>query len=78
MAEIQKYEEPTDNVVKQTLENLLQGLTGIAASSKKEIIFSVSNIFQKILAGNRLNSFLNEWDSFVSKGKIKEEYQFSE
>ena len=78
MDEIKKYEEPTDNVVKQTLEKLLQGLTGIAASSKKEIILSVSNIFQKILAGSRLNSFLTEWNSFVSKGKIKKEYQFSE
>lgn len=78
MNEIKKYEKTTNNVVKETLENLLQGLTGIAASNKKEIILSVSNIFQNLLAGNRLNAFLFEWNSFVSKGKIKENYQYCE
>lgn len=78
MDEIKKYEEPTDNIVKQTLKNLLQGLTGIATSNKKEIILSVSNIFQKLLAGGRLNSFIDEWENFKSKGKIKEDYQFTE
>lgn len=78
MSKIKKYEEPTDKVVKHTLENLLQGLTGIATSNKKEIVLSVSNIFQKLLAGNRLNSFMSEWNNFVTKGKIKEDYQYCE
>lgn len=78
MSEIQKYEEPTSSIVKKTLENLLQGLTGVAVSDKKEIILSVSNIFQKLLAGNRLNSFIDEWEKLKSKGNIKDDYQFTE
>ena len=78
MNEIKVFEETTNNVVKQTLENLLQGLTGIAIANRKDIILSVSNIFQNLLAGNRLKSFLFEWNNFVSKGKIKEDYQHCE
>jgi hypothetical protein len=78
MSEIKKYEETTDSIVKSTLENLVQGLTGIATSTRSELILSISGILQKLLAGERLDSFLKEWVKLIAKGKIKDDYQYTE
>lgn len=78
MNEIKKYEESTDSVVKSTLENLVQGLTGVATSNRSELIMSISGILQKLLAGDRLDAFLREWKKLVEKGKIKDDYQYTE
>ena len=78
MSQIKKYEGSTEGIVKSTLENLVQGLTGVATSNRSELIMSISGILQKLLAGDRLNAFLQEWNKLVEKGKVKEDYQNSE
>ncbi len=76
--EIKAFEQDTENVITNTLTALLQGLTGIATSDKKDLILSVSHIFQKMRGCQFLSIFLEEWVKYKEKGKIKEDYQFTE
>lgn len=72
------FEKSTKDVVTSTLKNLAEGLTGVAVSSRNDLILSISHIFQKMRGGQFLSAFLVEWESYREKGKIKEDYQISE
>ncbi len=76
--EIKAFEQDTENVITNTLTALLQGLTGIATSDKKDLILSVSHIFQKMRGGQFLSIFLEEWKKYKEKGKVKKDYHFTE
>jgi hypothetical protein len=76
--EIEAFEKSTENIIATTLTGLVEGLTGIAASSKKEWILSISHMFQKMRGGQFLSQFLKEWKKYKQKGKVKDDYQFSE
>lgn len=52
--------------------------TSIAASEKKELYLSVGHILQAIRKGKFLSQFLNEWNQYRDKGRIKEDYQNTE
>ncbi len=78
--EIQKaeFQAPTSDVIRRTLVQLTQGLTGIAASQKHEVILSVGRIFQAMIAGQLLDTFLREWENYREKGRIEEDYESTE
>ena len=76
--EIKEFEKDTGNVLSTTLRGLAEGLTGIATSSKKELILSISHIFQKMRGGKFLSVLLEEWNRYKEKGKVKDDYQFTE
>lgn len=76
--EIEALEKNTENIIATTLIGLVEGLTGIAAASKKEWILSISHMFQKMRGGQFLSQFLKEWKDYKQKGKVKDDYQFSE
>lgn len=76
--EIKAFEQNTENVITTTLTGLIQGLTGIATSSKNELILSISHTFQKMRGGQFLSQLLKEWNKCKEKGKVKDNYQFTE
>jgi len=76
--DIEPFEQDTENVIASTLTGLAQGITGIATSSKNDLILSVSHMFQKMRGGQFLSILLEEWKKYQEKGKVKEDYQFTE
>ena len=74
----ENFKKPTDNILKDTAVALLEGLTGIAASKGQECILSVGHIFQGLIKGKFLTILCNEWKRYKEKGKIKEDYQYTE
>jgi len=73
-----KLEQTTDDILSTTLEGVVEGITGIAVSSKKELILSVSHIFQRMRGAQFLAILLEEWKKYREKGKIKDDYQYTE
>ena len=76
--QVEPFEDKTENIVSKTLINLAEGLTGVAASSRGDIILSLSHTFQKMRGGQFLSVFMEEWNRYREKGKVKEDYQSSE
>ncbi|MBC8489674.1 MAG: hypothetical protein H8D45_26950 [Bacteroidetes bacterium] len=76
--EIQKYVDDTSNILLKTLRSLAEGITGIVASEKRELLVSIGHLFQKMRAGYILSELLNEWDKLKEKGRIKDDYCFTE
>lgn len=71
-------EKFSKDVIQNTYDSLIQGLTGLATSEKKELIFSISNILQRIRGTNLLGVFKEEWEYWKGKGKIKDDYHRTE
>jgi hypothetical protein len=69
-----KWSRDTSDVIKDTLTQLAEGLTGIAASDRKELVFSVGHIVQSLRKGLFLSRFREEWNAYRDKGKIKDDY----
>jgi len=76
--EMKIFEQNTENVIVNTLTGLADRITGIATSSKNELILSVSHTFQKMRGGQFLSDLLKEWNRYREKGKVKGDYQFTE
>jgi len=57
---------------------LAEGLTGIATSDRKELGLSIGYIFQRLRGGQFLSQLTREWKKFQEKGRIKDDYQFTE
>jgi len=76
--DIKPFDDETENVIADTLTALVEGLTGVATSSKEERILSVSHIFQRMRGGQFLSSFSKEWKRYRKKGKVKDDYQYTE
>nr|NQU90302.1 hypothetical protein [Bacteroidota bacterium] len=73
-----QWQRDTSDVINDSLLYLAEGLTGIAASDRKELVFSVGHIFQSLRKGRFLSQFLHEWKLYRDKGKVKDEYLESE
>ncbi len=73
-----KKEYKTSNLLHLTLMNLAEGLTGIAASSKKDYALSIGHILQRYRSGNFLRILMQEWNKYKEKGWIKEDYEQTE
>lgn len=76
--EIAKLQQDTGSVLDKTLTTLAEGITGLAASDKKELALSVGHIFQSLRKGQFLGQLIEEWKRLREKGRIKDDYQSSE
>lgn len=74
MNKIDKWHEDTGIVIKKTLTSLAEGVTGIAATDRKELALSVGHIFQSLRKGQFLSHLYEEWESYRAKGRIKDDY----
>ena len=72
--ELKKFNDATSNLFVETIKALAEGATGIATSSKNDLIFSASSIFQRLRSGSFLSLLLNEWNKYRAKGRIKDDY----
>ena len=69
---------PISEILWKTYQGLAEGLTGIAASERKEIFLSIGYLFQRVRGGEFLGDFLKTWEHFREKGRIKEDYANTE
>ena len=76
--DLSKFQEDTSSVLAKTLNGLIEGITGVAASEKKEIYLSVGHLLQAVRKGKFLSQFLTEWNQYRAKGRIKEDYPNTE
>jgi hypothetical protein len=76
--DLSKFQEDTSNVLAKTLNGLIEGITGVAASEKKELYLSVGHLLQAVRKGKFLSQLLKDWNQYRDKGRIKEDYQTAE
>jgi len=70
--------ETTSSIIKKTVISLVEGMTGLAVSEKKEWILSAGHIFQGLLNGKFLCTLQQKWDELKTKGRIKDDYEKTE
>lgn len=68
----------TSSLFSDTVQALAEGITGIADSSRAELVVSAGTIFQRLRAGTFLSLLRDEWDHFRDKGRVRENYEHSE
>lgn len=73
-----KRDLDTSDFLSKTIKNLAEGLTGIAASERKDIYLSLGYILQRFRSSNFLQTLKYEWDRYCEKGKIQDDYINSE
>lgn len=73
-----RFQGSTSDIVKRTVTSLAEGVTGLAVSEKKDFILSVGHILQRMRSGHFLNAFLKEWDIYKEKGRVKDDYEFTD
>jgi len=73
-----KQLDKTSLLLDETLNGLIDGFTGVAASDRKDLILSISHIFQRTRTVGFLNALLIEWKKYREKGRIKDDYINSE
>ncbi len=76
--DLQNFERPTSEIIQSSIQHIIEGLTGLASSSREDVILSIGHIFQRMRSGQFLSNLQKEWDSFREKGKIKDDYQYTE
>lgn len=73
-----KQLDKTSKLLNDTLDNLVAGFSSVAASDRKDLILSIGHIFQRLRSGSFLEALKKEWECYIEKGRIKEEYLNSE
>lgn len=68
----------TSDLLAETIISLGEGITGIAASDRKDLILSIGHIFQRIRSGRFLETLKHEWDGYRKKGRINDDYMETE
>jgi len=67
-----------NSLIDKTIDNLLNGLTGIALSEKTDYFLSASKILKSVRNGKFLKILSEEWNELQQKGKIASDYEFDE
>jgi hypothetical protein len=75
---LQKSKLSTSDVLDQTILSLAEGITGIAASEQTEWLRSVGFLLQRVRSGRFLETFRTEWNAYRDKGKVKDDYIFTD
>jgi len=68
----------TSSLFDRVSQQIIAGLTGIASSKREELSLSLGHILQRIRSLRFLETLKKEWDFYVEKGRIKEDYTESE
>lgn len=71
---IEKFDRDTPSVIRQTVNEIAAGITGLAASERKELTLSAGWLLQALVSGKFLSQFVKEWEEFCRKGRIKDDY----
>ncbi len=76
--QIESFDLSTKGILKESILQIAEGMTGIAASERKELKLSIGHILQRALAGRFLSTLQKEWQQFKEKGRIKDDYEQTE
>jgi hypothetical protein len=57
-----------------TMKKALEGLTGILASDRPELLGAIGRVLQRVRAGERLRAIMTEWEAFCDKGRVRDDY----
>jgi hypothetical protein len=68
----------TSKTISRTLTAIAEGITGIASSERKDWILSFGHLLQRLRGSDLLATFINEWNAYREKGKIREDYTQSD
>lgn len=66
--------DKTSCLLRETAKSLIEGITGVAASNRSDLILSLSHIFQRARSGTFLTELLKEWEKYREKGRVKDDY----
>jgi hypothetical protein len=67
-------QDDTSRLLAEIAKGLAEGITGVAASDRKDLILSLGHLFQRGRSGRFLKTLIDEWDQYREKGKIKDDY----
>ena len=70
--------KPTDDILSHTLQALIEGITGVAISDRKDFTLSLGHLLQRIRGGRFLTTLGAEWNAYREKGRIQDDYQYTE
>lgn len=68
----------TSELLQRTVQEIAEGITGLAASERKDLILSIGHLFQRVRSGRFLQTLLDEWNGYRAKGRISDDYASSE
>ena len=66
--------DETSGFLSRTITNLAEGLSGIAASERKDWALSIGYLLQRMRSGHFVETLKREWDEYRTKGRIDEDY----
>lgn len=72
---IKKYGGDTSEILNTSFQALIDSLSGIIKSDKKNFRLTVSHLLQALVRGKFMDQLHREWDDYSKKGKIKDDYQ---
>lgn len=70
----EKSKDDTSKILTEIAKGLAEGITGVAASERKDLILSIGHLFQRVRSGRFLRTLMDEWDYYREKGRIKDDY----
>jgi len=70
----EKSKDDTSKIFTEIAKGLAEGITGVAASERKDLILSLGHLFQRARSGRFLRTLMDEWDYYREKGRIKDDY----
>lgn len=65
-------------ILDKTLNDLINGLTGVALSDKTSYILTASKLLKGVRSGKFLSILNQEWEEMQKKGKISSNFEFDE
>lgn len=71
-------DDQTSEVLNQTLQAAIEGITGVAAADKQALLLSLGRILQRIRGGKFISQLKAEWDEYRNSGRIKDAHFESE
>lgn len=66
--------EKTTDIIQRTVQDVVAGLSAIAAADRNRIVPSIGRVFQATIAGRFLKQLSLEWEQFRRAGRIKDDY----
>jgi len=66
--------DDTSKFLTEVVKGLVEGITGVAASERKDLILSLGHLFQRARSGRFLRTLIDDWDHYREKGRIKDDY----
>jgi hypothetical protein len=65
-------------ILGRTIRAMTEGMTGMAASKKEDLVLSAGHILQRLRGGRFLSTLREEWNSYKRRGRISDDFEQSE